>query len=304
MEKWGKMENKENNEEVSEEISKKEKTKKQGKKSKSRKRARVINTICIVCFLAIFLGCAGYLFNYFMQIKKNEDVFEDLRDMVAEDTEETSDEIATAGDAVSGDEFVLVDGKLILKKFEKIYAENNDFMGWITIDGTKIDYPVMQTMEDEEYYINTDFNGNYSSSGTLFIDTSSDVEKPSDVVLIYGHNMKAGNMFHGLLDYEDEDFYQQHKYIKFDTIYGTGTYEVIAAFRDKIYDDSYTGIKYYDFFDAASEADFNAYINYCKSKTAYNISATAVYGEKLICLSTCAYHTTNGRFAVIAKKVD
>jgi sortase B len=111
-------------------------------------------------------------------------------------------------------------------------------------------------------------------------------------------------MFHGLLDFEDEDFYEEHKYIDFDTIYGSGTYVVIAAFRDQIYDEDYTGIKYYDFFDAKDAEEFDGFVSYCKSRTSYNITETAEYGDKLICLSTCAYHSENGRFVVLAKKVD
>jgi sortase B len=275
-------------------------------KMKTTKKSRIINTLCIVFFFLIFLGCAVYLFQYFWQIKSSEDRFDDLKSMIEEDTsdsEEKSDADQSADDAKNLDEFVTVDGKQVLKKFSKLYSENKDFIGWLTIDGTKIDYPVMQTMSDEEYYINRDFDGNYSSSGTLFVDTSSDIEKPSDVVLIYGHNMKAGNMFHGLLDYEDEDYYQEHKYIEFDTIYGSGTYVVIAAFRDQIYDESYTGIKYYEFFDAKDADEFDEYVSYCKARTSYNISETASYGDKLICLSTCAYHSENGRFVVLAKKI-
>jgi sortase B len=285
---------------------------KSGKKTKLSKKSRIINTLCMVFFFLVFLGCAVYLFQYFWQIKKSEDEFDDLKAMIVEDDAETDDtdenvpedEDGDTAVVVKSEKFVTVNGKSVLKKFEKLYGENSDFIGWITIDGTKIDYPVMQTPEDEEYYINRDFDGNYSSSGTLFIDTNSDVEKPSDVLLIYGHNMKAGNMFHGLLDFEDEDFYEEHKYIDFDTIYGSGTYVVIAAFRDQIYDEDYTGIKYYDFFDAKDAEEFDGFVSYCKSRTSYNITETAEYGDKLICLSTCAYHSENGRFVVLAKKVD
>jgi sortase B len=297
-----------NSETVNKEVNKEVKSEKKHN-GRSKKRARVINTVCIIFFFLIFVGCAVYLFQYFWQIKKSEDRFDELKSMVVDTGDGSSSDTASSGDgdtaeAGPSEEFVTVDGKSILKKFAKLYTSNEDFVGWITIDGTRVDYPVMQTPEDEEYYINRDFDKNYSSSGSLFIDTSSDPEKPSDVLLIYGHNMNAGNMFHGLLDYEDEDFYEEHKYIDFDTIYGSGTYVVIAAFRDQIYDEDYTGIRYYDFFDAKDEEDFNEFVDYCKSKTAYDISETAAYGDKLICLSTCAYHTTNGRFAVLARKVD
>lgn len=162
----------------------------------------------------------------------------------------------------------------------------------------------MQTMEDEEYYIHRDFYGDYSAAGTLFADTESNIEKPSDNILIYGHNMKTGKMFHDLLKYENEDFYKSHRYIQFDTIYGNASYEVIAAFRTEILDEESEGFKYYRFFDAEDEADFHRFVSGCKGLTSYTIDTDASYGDSLITLSTCAYHTENGRFVVVAKKIN
>lgn len=275
------------------------------KKSGKNKSVKIIYNICMVVLSCVFIACAVYLINYFWQSKKSEDKVEDLRQLIVED--DNSDEAvntATGGNAEKQIEFVDIDGVMVQKKFEKLYRKNNDFIGWLSISGTVIDYPVMQTPDNEEYYIYRDFDGEYSSAGTLFIDTSSDVAKPSDSVLIYGHNMKTGKMFHELLEYEDESFYDEHKLITFDTIYGNGTYEVIAAFRTEIYPKDYTGFKYYQFFEAQNEEEFMSYVDNCKDMTPYNISATASYGDKLITLSTCAYHDKNGRFVVVARKVE
>ena len=171
------------------------------------------------------------------------------------------------------------------------------------IENTKIDYPVMQTPEEEEYYIHRDFYGEYSSAGTLFVDLESNVQKPSDNILIYGHNMKTGKMFHDLLKYENESFYKNHKYIQFDTIYGNGTYEVIAAFRTHILTEKEDGFRYYQFFNAEDKSAFNQYVSGCKALTGYTIDTDASYGDSLLTLSTCAYHTDNGRFVVVAKKL-
>lgn len=293
----------------------KQKTSKSDKKAnkkiakKSGRGKGLIYNICIVILFLIFAGCAIYLIKYFYESKKSEDRFDDLKTLIDTDVvdDEGQKEIVYIGTDTGSDkkeEFVSIDGKLVLKKLANLYSKNNDFMGWITIPGADIDYPVMQTIDDEEYYIYRDFDKEYSSSGTLFIDSCSDVGRPSDVILIYGHNMKAGTMFHNLTKYDDEEFYKEHKLIQFDTIYGSGTYEIIAAFKDKIYPEDYTGIKYYDFFDASSEEEFDAYIAYCKSKTPYDTDASAEYGDKLICLSTCAYHINDGRFAVVAKKIE
>lgn len=274
------------------------------KKSGKNKALRIIYNTCMVVLACVFVACAVYLINYFWQSKKSEDKVDDLRQLIVEDDATDDVNTATTQDAEKKIEFVDIDGVKVQKKFEKLYRKNSDFIGWLSISGTVIDYPVMQTPDNEEYYIDRDFDGEYSSAGTLFVDTSSDVKKPSDSILIYGHNMKTGKMFHELLEYEDEEYYTKHKFITFDTIHGNGTYEVIAAFRTKIYPKDYTGFKYYQFFEAQNEKEFMNYVDNCKSMTPYNISATASYGDKLITLSTCAYHDKNGRFVVVARKVE
>lgn len=283
--------------------------KKDNKKTTKNKRRRVLYWIILVLLFAVFAGCLIYLVRYFWESKKSEDRVDELKELIIEanepDTEASGNNSSSDDDTPSEiiDRFVNIDGKMVLDKYENLYKLNNDFMGWLSIDGMVIDYPVMQSMYDEEYYLRRNFDKEYSYPGTLFIDTSCDVEKPSDNIIIYGHHMNTGKMFHDLEKYEDESFYEKHKYITFDTIYGRGEYEVIAAFRTKIYDVDYTGFKYYTFFNANDKADFDYFVSNCKSLTPYNIETTAGYGDKLITLSTCAYHTENGRFVVVAKKI-
>lgn len=278
------------------------KTNKKGKKKKSS----AFYWILLVLLFAVFAGCLIYLVKYFWESKKSEDKVDELRELIVIDENSDMhqpDIVATASDAET-DTFEEVDGKRILSKYVNLYKRNNDFIGWLTIEGTVIDYPVMQSMYDEEYYLRRDFDKEYSYAGTLFIDTSCNVEKPSDNIIIYGHHMNTGKMFHELEEYEDEDYYEKHKFITFDTIYGSGTYEVIAAYRTKIYDEDYTGFKYYEFFDARDSVEFENYVSNSKSLTPYNIEASAKYGDSLITLSTCAYHTENGRFVVVARKME
>ncbi len=280
-------------------------------KKKKSKGNRILYNVLLCIFVCIFIGCAVYLISYFMESKKSEDTVDGLKGMVVEDDEEIDLDdqyqevvIATETDAgVEEVKYIDFDGTLVQKKYARLYKYNNDFIGWIKIEDTDIDYPVMQSMYEEEYYIYRDYDKQSSSAGTLFIDTSSDV-RSSDNVLIYGHNMHTGKMFHDLLEYEDEEFYKEHKTFTFNTIYGDGTYEVIAAFRTQIYPVEYTGFKYYQFFDAATEEEFMSYVKNCNSMTPYTIETDVEYGDKLLTLSTCAYHTTNGRFVVVAKKIE
>ncbi len=273
------------------------------KKTKKR-RQKLIYNICMILFASIFVGCLIYLISYFWQSKKSEDKVADLKDLIIETNTESITEEDGSPVIIDAVDFVDINGVSVQTKFADIYKLNSDFRGWITISGTDIDYPVMQTMEDEEFYIHKDFDKEYSSAGTLFVDTESSLTEPSDNIVIYGHNMKTGKMFHDLLEYESEDFYKEHKFIRFDTIYENGTYEVIAAYRTEIYPVDYTGFKYYQFFNAANEEEFNNFVENSKALTYYDIPVSAEYGDTLLTLSTCAYHTDEGRFVVVAKKIN
>jgi sortase B len=277
-------------------------------KKKKTVKDHVLN-ILLVFFILVFLGSGGYLGYYYYSINKSESRADELEEKIENDDEFAGEDFyyATVGDAEKGKEalsmYVEVDGKMILRKYSKLYQENTDFIGWLYIPGTKVGYPVMFTPNDEEFYLRKNFDKEYSTSGTLFVSKYSDVVKPTDNVVIYGHNMKAGTMFHDLLNYADESYYQEHKTVVFNTIYGNAEYEVIAAFQTNIKEVDDTSFKYYQFFDANDPSEFDEYVNNCKALTPYNIPVTAEYGDKLITLSTCSYHTDEGRYVVVAKRV-
>ncbi len=290
---------------------KKNNSKKKGESAKSKKNRKVsrLLDVLLVVFILTFLGSAGYLAYYFYTINKSEQGFSDIADLKVDDETigdqqyfKKNGEVATDEDE---DKYVEVDGKYILAKYSEIYKKNKDFIGWISIPDTPIDYPVMQTKEDPEHYLRRDFDGNYSISGTIFIDERANIEdEVSDNIIIYGHHMKSGTMFGSIQKYEDEAYFNKHKYIYFDTIYERGTYEVIAAFKTQIYSDDYDGFVVYNFVDENEEGQMLSYISSCQSLTPYDTRNTAGVGDKLITLSTCSYHVDNGRYVVVAKKID
>ena len=272
------------------------------REKKAKRPVDVMLDILLWVFILVFIGSAGYLGYYFYNIKKSESGFMTLKKMMKGDVSVQQD-FATPDEPLEPLEYVEINGVMVQAKFADLYKQNNDFMGWLKLDDTCIDYPVMFTPNDEEYYIHRDFDGSYSSSGTLFIGKLSDPITPSDNVIIYGHNMKAGTMFYPLLKYEKKDFYEGHKYIEFDTIDDNCTYEVIAAFRTVINESDPSNFDYYNFANANSKEEFDEYVSKVKSKTPYDIPTTAEYGDKLITLSTCAYHADEGRYVVVAKRV-
>lgn len=265
------------------------------------KKKKIINILMVFCLLAA-LGCGGYLAYYYYNSSKSESAVAGLRHKIEDD--DIGDKNA---DENNSPEMVEVDGKMIQKKFEQLYRENHDFIGWLMIEDTDVDYPVMYTPQDEEngeYYIHRDYDKQYSAAGLPFVDGNCEIKNPTDNLIVYGHNMNSGKMFHDILQYEDKEFYNSHKTFRFDTIYGDGIYEVVAAFYGQILPEQSTAFKYYEFVNAGSEEEFLDFVENVKKMSVIDTGVEVEYGDKLITLSTCAYHVKDGRFAVIAKKIQ
>ena len=190
----------------------------------------------------------------------------------------------------------------VLDEYKNLLNKNKKLIGWLKIDDTNIDYPVMQT-SDNEYYLDHNLNQEYDKNGSIFMDKDCDVIEPSTNLILYGHHMKSGKMFGRLDKYSDVKYYEKHKYIDFDTIYEKGIYEVMYVFRSRVYSEEEVVFKYYQFIDAVSEAEFNSNMKEMAAVSLYDTGVTASYGDRLLTLSTCDYQEKNGRFVVVAKKV-
>ena len=198
---------------------------------------------------------------------------------------------------------------------EEVHGINPDTAGWLSIDGTVIDYPVMQTPSDEQYYLNRDFDGKYSAYGCIIADTDSvigtgtkannydDGSIPSTNIILHGHNMKNGTMFGGLDKYRDQAYEKSHSRIKFSSLYEEREYEICAVFLSQVYKKSDDVFKYYQFFNADTEEEFNDFYKNIKSMSMYDTGVDAAYGDEFLTLSVCAYHVDNGRLVVVAKRI-
>ncbi len=213
-------------------------------------------------------------------------------------TRPDSGELSAYGNGIPGEE----GGHPILKKYKALYMENEDLAGWLTVEGTKIDYPVMQC-EDDEYYLHHDFDGKDSKYGCLYVRGQADLEDGTNFV-IYGHNMRDGSMFGELDLYLDEAFYKEHPTILFDTLYEERKYEILAVFRSRIYSEDSDEFKYYQFYEAQTWTGFHDFYDNVKELSLYDTGVEAVFGDTFLTLSTCAYHVNNGRLAVVAKRVE
>lgn len=190
----------------------------------------------------------------------------------------------------------------ILPEYAALYLQNDDMVGWIEIEGTKLNYPVLQTPDEKDFYLHRDFNKETSNHGAIYVQENCDVWTPSDNVVIYGHNMKDGSMFATLLKYKKQEYWQEHRFIYFNTLLERHTYEIVAVFKTTATVGK--GFDYHLFVEAENEEEFNAYVDKIKKLSYYDTGVDAEYGDKLITLSTCEYTLTNGRLVVVAKQVD
>lgn len=191
----------------------------------------------------------------------------------------------------------------VLSEYENLYNQNKKLIGWVKIADTNIDYPVMQTV-DNEYYLTHDFNQNSDKNGCIFMDKDCDVVNRSTNLIIYGHHMKSGAMFGHLDKYTDESFYQEHQTFQFDTIYEKGTYQVVYVFQAQVLAEDEIAFKYYQFIDANSEEEFNSNMMAMAEMSMYEPVYTPVYGDELVTLSTCdRSQGSEGRLVVVGVRV-
>jgi len=176
-----------------------------------------------------------------------------------------------------------------------LQEENPDCIGWLSIPGTPIDFPVMQNKDAPEFYLKHDFDGRYSEYGLPFLDSRCDLEI-SDNVIIYGHHMNDGSMFSALLKYEDREYFVEHPEIVLETGQGAETYQVAAVIRAAgSYEPEDWSI--FNCFDC-DEQD----VREIAARQLYDTSVELSPGNRLLTLATCEYSQRNGRLAVIAVK--
>ena len=264
------------------------------------KAKKIIYAAMFLVFAAVFIVSAVVVGKYVLESTERNSQYGDLSDQVEDirnsDTEPT---------AVVTTPFTEPDTNepgTILPEYAIAFLKNTDLVGWIRIEGTKVDYPVLQRPDQVDYYLKKDFDKNYNAGGAIYVREVCDVNTPSDNVTIYGHNMHDGSMFATITRYQYKDFWEEHKFIEFDTLTEHHTYEVICAFKTSGYADE--GFAYHLFVDAGSESEFDNFIATCKRLDFFDTGVTAEYGDKLICLSTCEYTQQNGRFVVVAKRVS
>lgn len=272
------------------------------------KTKKIIGILLISVFTAS-AAISGYLF--FTQIrdaKNSAETFEDLaaliQDVGGSQTERSDD--TESGDmsqpsetrSPAKEDLIAAEAELAYAKYGALYEQNSDFVGWICIEGTNINYPVMQTPDNPDYYLKHSFERTYSDYGVPYLDEACEIGVSNNLV-IYGHHMSNGTMFCDLDGYTDKTFCDAHPIIRFDTLSSFGEYEVIAVFRYNTNREDFR----YDKYVTMDEKTFALFIKQVQERQLYSTGRSAEYGDQLLTLSTCEYTYKNGRLVIVARKV-
>ena len=277
-----------NSKDSDESLEKNKKTKK-SKNKKEKTKKSTIKRIVRMILLLILVVCAIY---YCVNITKIKNIQKENKNLL--NVEINKSELKEGKNRVT-------ERMLQVQELSEQYPE---LKAWIEIKDTVINYPVMQR-NDNSFYVNHNYKKEYSKWGSLFLDKDFDWSIPSSNLLIYGHNFSDGLMFADLLKYRDEEFYNNHKTIRFTTEEEDVEYDILAVFNSRVYYKSEQNVfRYYFFVDAETEEEFDEYVNNAKKASIYKNDIQAEYGDQLLTLSTCDYSQEDGRFVVVARKIN
>lgn len=254
--------------------------------------------IGVLCYALISALCI------YIPQEKEQKSFTQLKESIRVDTADNTSHDASDGKNNNDDDGTgIIEPKVQAYDFDSLGKMNPDYVGWLTIEDTLIDYPVMKSSEDDpEYYLHRDFDGNNSFSGCLFIGEGCSSE--SKAFVIYGHNMNNETMFGALDEYYDYNYAINHKDIRFFTHGEERVYRVFAAFQTKVYSDREDVFKYYEAVGDLDEAEYNDAVENIRRMSQPSLPDAPQYPAQLMFLSTCSYHTDDGRFVVAAYRIQ
>ncbi len=235
-------------------------------------RAMFRRVVTVLCIIVIFY-CGVQLSNYYRQNAQNEKMMEELRTEAFVDSKEDS-----------------ID-------YDALLGINSDCVGWIKVLDTVIDYPIVQS-EDDDFYLHHDFQKKSKACGSIFLDSRCDIDAKKEHLIIYGHRMKNGSMFDALTEYESKDFYKKNPTFTLYLRDQKYTCEVAAVYKTTIDKNE----AYYDYIKADTREDQLAYIAN-QMKPMYQTGVEIGEDDEIVSLSTCEYTKANGRLIVLAKRV-
>lgn len=256
---------------------------------KTDKRGVKVRKFIFMLSLLIFMGTAGYVGNYFYSGWVAQKQADELKNMFT---------FGEMGDVTVSPDYP----KSYSLKFAGLWNINSDVKGFLSIADTNVNYPIVQAA-DNDYYLRRNFYGKSSQYGIPFLDHRVDMKTPSDNIVIYGHNMKDGQIFGELISYSKLDYYKAHPVIDFTTIYDENQYKILSVFITNAYENQGPVFAYHDFIDAENNAALQSFITEVKRRSIINTTVDAQKGDKLLTLSTCTYEFKDARLVIVARAV-
>lgn len=255
-------------------------------KAKHCKESVVFFKILAIIFLVLCVLGIIYISCEFSNSNKNKSIYENIDNTINLTQNDTVSKEMTPN----------------MQKVINLKSENKDIIGWIQIENTIINYPLLQTINNS-YYLTHNYKKEKSKYGSIYAKNECNIQDNNSNIIIYGHNMKDEQMFNTLLKYEDKNFYNEHKEIKVATEKEERKYTIISVFKSRVfYQDEQNVFRYYNYTEFENEEKYNTFIENCKKMQLYDTEVSAEYGEQLITLITCEYSQENGRMVVVAKK--
>ena len=258
--------------------------------------------IVIGIFSVIIIACLISIFSRLYAENKEKEEFRQLAEIVTEETTDTTIEetvrkpnllkVSDCGNGVQEESPMYSSTYYEPHSISELISMNSECFGWISMSETNINYPVMHTPSNPQKYLNKNFYGEYSYSGTPFLDARCSADSTN--LIIYGHHMNNGTMFADLCNYTDNSYFTEHPTVVLETKDGAFAYSVFSAMKVKSDDD------WYRFTTVGTEKSYNSRIEYAKEKSIYNTGITPVYGQQILTLSTCYGYNQDDRILVLA----
>lgn len=258
--------------------------------------------IVIGIFSVIIIACLISIFSRMYTENKEKEEFRQIAEIVTEETTDATIEetirkpnllkVSDCGNGVQEESPMYSSTYFQPHSVSNLLSMNSECFGWISIAGTNINYPVMHTPSNPQKYLNRNFYGEYSYSGTPFLDARCSADSTN--LIIYGHHMNNGTMFADLCNYTDYSYFTEHPTVVLETKDGAFVYSVFSVMKVKSDDD------WYKFTAVETEKSYEKWISYAKTKSLYSTEITPVYGQQILTLSTCYEYNQDDRILVLA----
>lgn len=236
---------------------------------------KLIRTIVLIVSIAVFCFSAYKLYDYYSEMKQGEDAVDELKNVAVTEVKE--------GEKAP----ISVD-------FAALKAENPDIVAWLYSADTPINYPVVQS-DDNNYYLRRLTDGSYNSNGTLFMDFRDAPDFSGFNTIIYGHRMKSKAMFGTLPGYLEQEYYEEHPVMYLLTPEASYKLELVSSFILRSDSDIYDPME--------SDEAKNAFLDKIASDSTFNSETEYSINDRFVCLSTCTYEFENARLMVVGKLI-